>query len=865
MDQNRNGTIAFVPLMKGKGVWSLNADARLSASERPASKLVELMLSPFDELTEIDLANDRVRNIRHEEGKYFIPRIDCGFREMFRYCAEYMVHPDDRGIFLLEADPDHIAERLAAGEGGGMLRLRFRYKKMDGSYSDAEQVCVGGKAYNLPDGVYYSFLIDLKHEQDERKLAAEAAVREAADRHSLTGLMLEEQFFRRGQQFIDSKRAEDWCMVVIDLEHFKLFNEWYGREQGDLLLSSIGAKLHGVEQNTGGMACYFGQDDFGVLMPWGMGRIQKLYDDIHDLIKSYGTSIGFMPAFGISVLENEAGSTMYDIYDHAALAARRAKDDYHTRIRVFEASMYLQTDRDYRILSDFQKALRDHELFIQLQPQCQISTGRIVGAESLVRWKKANGEMVSPGIFVPVLEKYGFVTDLDKYVWEEVCIWQKQWIEAGHTPLPVSVNVSQIDIFTIDVPDFFEELIRKYEIPVEVVKIEITESAYVDNEAVADTVQRLREKGFLVLMDDFGSGYSSLNMLRNLNVDIIKLDAQFLRMSGDDRKGIQIMESIVNMAKTMGVPIIVEGVETKEESDFLAGLGCRYVQGYFFYRPMPVPDFEALISDPRKIDTRGFRYKAKEQFHMREFLDQNLFSDTVLNNILGPVAFYTLHDEDVDIVRYNQQFSNELKIPNLEHRTKSIQNYAVPADRQLLYDLLDRAMMDPLSGAEGVLRFFRSDGVIAQLRVRFFYLEDGEDGRKFYGSIHDLTEFITLNDHMRLLSGVTTDSIVFVRERGGKHTFRAVVHGLREAMGLSWKQFQDELTDGRFYRRVEESKRAELKRLIDKNSESGSGFYYEFRITNVMNEPLALKMKVDCVNDRPSGVKYILTIRRSEP
>jgi EAL domain-containing protein (putative c-di-GMP-specific phosphodiesterase class I) len=240
--------------------------------------------------------------------------------------------------------------------------------------------------------------------------------------------------------------------------------------------------------------------------------------------------------------------------------------------------MYRQTERDYQILSDFQKALQEHELFIEMQPQCKISSHRIVGAESLVRWRKSNGEMVPPALFIPILERYGFITDLDKYVWEEVCIWQKKWIDGGHTPLPVSVNVSQIDIYAIDVPDFFDELSKKYELPVDVVKIEITESAYADNDAVADTVRRLRKKGFLVLMDDFGSGYSSLNMLRSLTVDIIKLDAHFLRMNGDDRrKGMQIMESIVNLAKTMGVPIIVEGVETEEETNFLIGLGCRYV------------------------------------------------------------------------------------------------------------------------------------------------------------------------------------------------------------------------------------------------------------------------------------------------
>jgi len=314
--------------------------------------------------------------------------------------------------------------------------------------------------------------------------------------------------------------------------------------------------------------------------------------------------MGFLPAFGICMADGEA--SVEELFDRAAQAAQHAKEDYHHRIRIFEEAMYKKTEQDYQILSDFQKALKDHELFIQLQPQCELEGGKVVGAESLVRWKKEDGSMVPPGVFVPVLEQYGFVSDLDQFVWEEVCAWQRAWIDGGHTPLPISVNVSQIDIFTIDVPAFFDLLVWKYKLPVETIKIEITESAYVGDGAVADTVKRLREKGFIVLMDDFGSGYSSLNMLRSLNVDIIKLDAKFLRMNSDDRKGVQILESIVNMAKSLEAPIIVEGVETEKETEFIKELGCRYVQGYHFYKPMPVPDFEKLIGDEKNIDTSGF-------------------------------------------------------------------------------------------------------------------------------------------------------------------------------------------------------------------------------------------------------------------
>ena len=828
----------------------------ITEKDQPISVMMQLMLSPYDALTEIDLVHNRIRSLHSVADKYFAPVPDGEVKDIIRYNAEYMIHPDDREVFIEANDMSTLAERVEHSQTPGMVRNRYRYKLIDGGWRWVERIVVGGERHGLPNGVFYSFIFDL-----EEMEAAETE--RTSNRNALTGLLVEEPFFRQSAALI-KEHPEGWCLLAVDLEHFKLFNDWYGRKQGDLLLAIIGAKMAQLENETGGLACYMGQDDFCVLMPYDMERIDRLYSDIHELIMDYGTSVGFLPAFGIAPVIST--DPIYEIYDHAALTTRKAKESYHTRICAFDPDMYRQTEREYRILSDFHRALKDHELYIQLQPQCHITTGRIVGAESLVRWRKASGEMVSPAIFVPVLEKYGFVTDLDKYVWEEVCIWQKRWFEGGHTPLPVSVNVSQIDIYTIDVPDHFAALLERYRLPVDVVKIEITESAYVDDNKVVDTVQRLREKGFLVLMDDFGSGYSSLNMLRSLNVDIIKLDAQFLRMNDADRKGIHILESIVNMVKTMGLPIIVEGVETREQANFLAGLGCRYVQGYFFYRPMAVEDFEKLIMIPQNTDSMGFQARANEELHFREFLDENIYSDSMLNNILGPVAFFSWHGEDVDIVRFNQKFWDEVRVPDLNMHLDSIQRYVVKEDLPALFNIMERAVNDRLNGAHGVLRFELPDGTVSQVRFHFYFLEEDESGKKFYGSVHDLTQFITLNDHMRLLSQVSTDSIVFVRRRANEWSYRVVVHGLGEVMGLSWEEFQQELNDGSFYQRISTEERERLRRFsMGAKDCVGTEAYSEpFHMVDGEENTIELRLKADYVHDKTSGVEYILTLRENQ-
>ncbi|MBP5256246.1 MAG: EAL domain-containing protein, partial [Clostridia bacterium] len=610
------------------------------------TSLVEILdKTDFDELFEIDTVKMRAFNIYHVEGKYLAPFMEGSHLDIYRYAADNMVHPDDREMHSRFMEPYTIYDRVVNDpDTPGLIHAEFRYRLLDGGWRWVEQLMVAGKEQGLPDGIIRVYVYDIQSRKD-RELGNTVRFTEDSDskRDEKTGLLPEKAFFiKAGRLLEDADRS--WCLVTIDLEHFRLFNDWYGRDTGDVLIAQIGAELRRVEKSTGGAAGYFGQDDFCLVVPYDDAKIRRLHANLCKIVESHGSSFGFTPIFGVCM--SDPTTSAAELYDRASIAQTFAKTKIQERISLFNNSMFDQTDKEYRILSDFRKGLKNREFFFVLQPQCRASTGKIVGAESLARWRKSDGTIVSPGVFVPVLEKYGFITVLDKFIWEEVCVWLRRWIDEGHKPLPISVNVSQIDIFGMDVAKFFEELVKKYDLSNDLIKIEITESAYVENgDVVRKTVQELRKKGFVVLMDDFGSGYSSLNMLRNLNVDVIKLDAQFLTTSqGDSVKGLHIIESIVNMVKTLELPIIVEGVEYREQREFLEDLGRRYVQGYFFYKPMAVELFEALISDQDNVDDRGFILKHNEQFRLREFLDENIYSDNMLNNILGPVCIYSRDD-----------------------------------------------------------------------------------------------------------------------------------------------------------------------------------------------------------------------------
>ena len=771
--------------------------------------LGRLDASPFDELFEIDTANDRVRVVYHVEGKYFVPIMNGNWIELSRYCADHMVHPQDRAVYQALMDPETLAPRLESSRG--VLQDEFRFRAVDGSWLWVRQVVVGGSRSGLREGVVRCYVYDINVQKlrEQGLITSSVSSSVVARRDELTGLLADREFFTMAQRRLPSLSGQ-WCVVAVEIENFKLFSDWYGQQVGQFLLAGIGEAFHRVEQETGGVAGYRGQDNFALLIPYDIKRINALYDELLGLITAQGDALGFLPIFGICLIERPDEEIM-EAFNRAALTAEQIKGDFRNRIRVYNPSVQEKSTEEYRILSRFQRALDDGEIFFTLQPQCRVSTGKVVGAESLARWRMPNGRMIPPARFVPILEKYGMVTNLDRFIWEAVCRWLRGWLDAGQRAVPVSVNVSQIDVFSIDVPACFAALLEKYSLPASLIKIEITESAYVEDTAVVrDTVRRLREQGFVVLMDDFGSGYSSLNMLHSLNVDVIKLDAQFLHIGENEtRRGLNILESIVSMAKTMSIPTIVEGVETQEQINFLSDLGCRYMQGYYFYRPMLVDEFEALIRDGSHMDQNGFEFKANEEFHTREFLDENVVSDVMLNNILGAVAIYRWDgDMRVDIVRYNQQFYLQagLEISQLEARRTDILQYFFPEDADVMLKAMKHAAADRLNGARGVVRVYKPNGMLFWMSMQLYFIEQNEQGMLFYGATRDVTELQYVNTE--LPGGYTRCAA------DGSYAFYYISKGFEDLTGFTAREIRERF-DNRFINMVHRDDQPLLAQRLD--------------------------------------------------
>ena len=725
-------------------------------ADSPRDKFIDqLKHTAYDELMILVPAAGEYISVYHSDGKYFSPALDGTYAQLVEYASDHMVHPDDREAHQALMDISTMQARLASSVPKGILSGTVRYLWLDGQWHEMLHLLIGGEEFGIPEDQVYFFLYDIQdiREREEGQHVNTAAHTERL-RKMMPELLTENTFFALAQQRLRHLEGQ-WCMIAVDVKHFKLFKELNGQDKGDQLLIRFAEHIHDMAEFTGGLGCYRGQDDFGLLVPFDQAMIDRLFNTLRQDIDSLSGTSGFYPLFGICMIFDTDVPAL-EHFNHAAPTAEEIKDDLQFHVRVYDPDTHEQHVEEFKLLSDFKDAIaRQDEITFHIQPQVNVDTGRIVGGESLARWQKPDGTTVSPTVFVPILEKYGIITDLDVHVWEQVCAWLRKMIDSGVKPVPVSVNVSRINIFAVDVPERMEELTAKYGLDHSLIEVEITESAYIeDDQRIQGAIAGLREKGFRVLMDDFGSGYSSLNMLRSIHVDVIKLDAQFLRFTiGEEQKGINILESIISMTKSLSTPIIVEGVETPALVRYLKDMGCKYMQGFHYYRPMPPDQFEALIRVPGNVDKKGVVLERNKQLHVREFLEDSVYSDAMLNNILGPVAFYGRSGDNVDIVRFNNQFARFVRLdPDaLEERRYHIQNLFAEEDRPKFFAMLDDAYNDRINGAKGLFRVYNPDGSVFWTQVLVYYLKDENKQQIFYGSLSDMTEVMNLRDQLKHL------------------------------------------------------------------------------------------------------------------
>lgn len=390
------------------------------------------------------------------------------------------------------------------------------------------------------------------------------------------------------------------AFIMMDLDEFKLVNELFGYDTGNKVLCHVWNVLN---ENCGEDE-YAGRDiadRFSMLLYFEKRsdiekRILKMTEAIQKFSIPNASEYILHPVFGIYYVESN-DEDVESMMNCASLAHNQAKQE---RDSIYRAYTNIMKDRmlEKKQLSDqIEHAYKNHEFVVYYQPKYEAETRKLAGAEALVRWRRQDGQMVSPGLFVPLAEESGFVCKLDKYVFNEVCLAQKRWMEKGLKVVPISVNLSRRHL---DTPEFigeYKSMLDHSGVPIKYLQLEITESAMFEKKAeFLEIIESLHKMGFVILMDDFGTGYSSLMMLKSIPIDVMKLDKTFVD-DFDDERGEQIIRCVMRMAQDLCISITAEGVETEEQYKFLKSIGCDMIQGYYFARPMPEEEFEKCMEE----------------------------------------------------------------------------------------------------------------------------------------------------------------------------------------------------------------------------------------------------------------------------
>lgn len=421
------------------------------------------------------------------------------------------------------------------------------------------------------------------------------------DIDQLTGTLNINGFRKRAEYLIRNNPNEKYVMWFCDIKKFKFVNDLFGYEVGDRLIrywAGLVVKLIGDNEACG----RFSGDTLVTLTKFkGEDDIRKNFDIVCNYLIRPGTSYNVEIAAGIYELKPEdmSNPNINQMFDWANVAQKSVKNLSGNQLGIFGEEMWRKQWRELVISQSIDSALENGEISVWLQPQYNFVTDRIIGAEALCRWTHSSLGWISPGEFIPILERTGQIAQLDYYIWEQACKLMRKWLDQGSfIPVSVSVNISRIDLLDDRIYSRLTNLLKKYDIPASMLRLEITESAYMSKpEVLIGVVDKLHELGFTVEMDDFGSGFSSLNMLKEVQVDVLKMDLRFLQneKNGNGDKGGKIINAVIRMAHELTIPVVAEGVETKQQALFLSNVGCALMQGYYFSKPLPVEEFEELV------------------------------------------------------------------------------------------------------------------------------------------------------------------------------------------------------------------------------------------------------------------------------
>ena len=445
----------------------------------------------------------------------------------------------------------------------------------------------------------------------------------------LSGLYNKEAFYRIAEDMLRRDREQEYVIGQWNFDRFKAVNELYGSAIGDQIITDFGQFMKSFFADCG-IQGRLEADHFVTCCRKDFldAHAQEIDDLLWGRVKWYNVPYPIQLHAGFYTVENVEEEVKL-MCDRAGMALHPIKESYMVRTSYFTAQMRELYLKEQQMMRDVDQAIEEREFYVVYQPIIHVRSQKIISAEALVRWKRADGTVVSPGEFVPVFEKNGFVSRLDQYVLEEVCRYQSKRKAEGKMIVPISVNLSRVDFYNRNLKDDICAMLEQYGLTPDCLKLEITESAYMDRpQELMEAIATFRSSGFKVLMDDFGSGFSSLNMLMDASADILKIDMRFMdNLETSDKAG-TILYSIIQMAKSIRMEVVAEGVETASQYELLFSMDCDNIQGYFFFKPLPEEEFsEKLDASAATIPyanpvNQTILYLAKSETESKELVEK---------------------------------------------------------------------------------------------------------------------------------------------------------------------------------------------------------------------------------------------------
>lgn len=545
----------------------------------------------------------------HEAGDRMLQFMAYGFQKAFGEKSSYRIGGDEFVAVTVDIGVDEINDKIHmlrsaftqrdyhAAIGYSFIGVSRRHtKSVDilNLIKSAEE-----KMYLEKEEYYRTKGLDVRSQRDAAMLLKEQTkTLTFLEVDELTGLYTRQAFFYHAQIMLRRNPDIRYSLVMFDIDNLKYMNELYGEVLGNRILKKIGNHIM-TYRSSDTIAGRYSGDVFVILLEPGSRDTEDIIACYKSIAMNDSDIQKISLKFGIYD-DVEHNVTVSVLCDRAQMALRRNKQYYGTAIARYDKAFREKIDWENKLKQSMETAVKENQFQVYYQPKHDAKSGRLIGAEALVRWVHPELGFISPGDFIPLFERNGFITEADYYVWKNVCCDLRAWMDAGMNVVPVSVNGSKLDFAAKDYVERLHKPVDAYHVPKQYLHIEVTESLVSENiDELEKLLEKLRTEGFQIEMDDFGKGYSSLNTLGTLPLDVVKLDMSFISQIGNERK-LRILAAVISLAKNLKLHTVAEGVETEEQLKVLKELGCDAIQGYYFSKPLPKEQFTEYLNTHTK-------------------------------------------------------------------------------------------------------------------------------------------------------------------------------------------------------------------------------------------------------------------------